>query len=85
MTYKIDTKVMPSGAIHQEVTHKFEDMTRTITKQIVDTQDAQIRDALIELGWTPPDETCLWDQLEGEDYKRPSALRCTCPRCRLRS
>ena len=38
--------------------------------------------------WLPIDEVricddCLWDQLEGEDYKRPNALSCPCPKCRL--
>ena len=55
----MDTKVevntkfsVETGDIEQEVT----DFTGTIARHVMNVRDAQIRDALIEMGWSPPEE-----------------------------
>lgn len=50
--YKITTTPLSDGKIVQEV---FEiDTRQQIMRRIIDTQEQQTRDALIALGWTPP-------------------------------
>jgi hypothetical protein len=40
--------------IHEEI--HFEEFTQTMAKHVYDLQEKQIRDALINLGWKPPEE-----------------------------
>ena len=53
MRYNIDTKVIDKDIISTVST---EDPMEVITRKIIRTQDDQIRQALITLGWTPPKE-----------------------------
>lgn len=48
--YKLETFAYPNGLIEQDMT----DLTGQIHRRIIETQDDQIRKALISLGWTPP-------------------------------
>jgi hypothetical protein len=54
----IETKVMNDGKIIQEVKLGDDDanLFNSVMRTIVDTKEAQVRDALISLGWTPPKE-----------------------------
>lgn len=63
--YKItvDTAHTPDGVIAQEV-RTFGDQ---VTRFIMDTRDAQVRAALIALGWTPP----VALPPNGEDFSQP--------------
>lgn len=45
----VDTNVFPGGLIEQTL-----DMMGAVTRKVINTQEAQIREALIMLGWTPP-------------------------------
>lgn len=49
---KVETRVFPSGLIEQDTT--FDGSRLRWTRHIVDTQESQVREALIKLGWTPP-------------------------------
>ncbi|KKN43523.1 hypothetical protein LCGC14_0702460 [marine sediment metagenome] len=55
----IITKVNPDGLILQELkeygTH-LQEGERVLMRSIIDTREEQVRKALIELGWTPPQE-----------------------------
>lgn len=53
-SYDVTTNTYPNGDIEQEVVRKIGDVHEIILRQIMRTQDAQIRGALIKLGWTPP-------------------------------
>jgi len=58
MSYTIDieTVVFDSSVIEQMETHRdsITNMVKSQARQIIDTKDDQIRNALISLGWTPP-------------------------------
>lgn len=53
MKFKINTKVFPDGRIEQELV----DLQGRIAREVMDTKDQQVRQALISLGWTPPGGT----------------------------
>ena len=57
-SYKIATEVHENGEIEQKITREssFFDMSEVIVKEIFDTKEKQVREALIKLGWTPPVE-----------------------------
>ncbi|MER0203259.1 MAG: hypothetical protein DU480_05245 [Nitrosomonas sp.] len=52
--YEIITTPRADGTIVQETIDIENDVRRTVAYEIIDTRDAQIRKALIALGWTPP-------------------------------
>lgn len=56
MIYEVKTLVSDGGAIHQSVTANgyLWGGRQVIINQVVDTMNAQARDALIKLGWRPP-------------------------------
>ena len=59
MKYEVTTKSLGNGRIVTAVDHVASDVfmnnvRTTIIRQILDTQDQQVRDALIQIGWTPP-------------------------------
>lgn len=54
--YRIDTKIMPDGKIVQELSEVMDDMKQTLLRSVMDTKEQQTREALIRLGWTPPQE-----------------------------
>ena len=41
---------------NKTITHEFEDALKRLTKEVVDTKNKAVREALIKLGWTPPPE-----------------------------
>jgi len=51
---KINTTFTPEGLIVQEEIHHLQGLHDEINRQVIDTRDAQVRSALIALGWTPP-------------------------------
>lgn len=50
--YNIDTCFNEDGVITQQVRNHSQELWRLI----INTKEAQIRDALIALGWTPPSD-----------------------------
>jgi len=56
---KIDTHVWGDGKIVQEVSMAGvnESYMDTIMRSVMDTKEQQVKDALIKLGWTPPEGT----------------------------
>ena len=48
--FTINTDVYNNGTIMQSMT----DLVGVVSKRVIDTQDIQIKQALISLGWTPP-------------------------------
>ena len=54
--YGVVTKVYKNGIIEQDVNYEFYDERQEISRKIVDTMNSQFKEALIELGWTPPKE-----------------------------
>ena len=53
MRYLVETEIR-GDEIHHVVAHEFEQVRTELTRQIIATGDAQVRQALIALGWTPP-------------------------------
>jgi len=55
-TIDIKTVVFNSSVIEQMEAHRdsITNMVKSQARQIIDTKDDQIRNALISLGWTPP-------------------------------
>lgn len=53
---RIQTSITVDEHIVQEVfdSEWRKDPTRLILRQVIDTKEAQIREALVRLGWTPP-------------------------------
>jgi hypothetical protein len=53
---RIDTSVYGDGRIVQSLTEKdiFSGLERKILTQVIDSQEAHVRESLIKLGWTPP-------------------------------
>lgn len=49
-TYKINTEIAGAGVIIQTSI----DLQGQFYQRVIDTQEAQVRAKLIELGWTPP-------------------------------
>lgn len=45
-----------SMVITQELTEQFDGVETKLMQWIYKTRDAGVRDALIKLGWTPPEE-----------------------------
>lgn len=55
MKFNISTTIFDDGKIVQEILLKERNDVAEVLKQvIIDTREAQIREALISLGWIPP-------------------------------
>ena len=54
MTIDVRTNVYPSGMIISELIEDAGTITERVMRSALNTQERQIRDALIKLGWTPP-------------------------------
>lgn len=52
LIFEISTKAFPDGRIEQELV----DIRGRIMRQVINTQEEQIKKALVGLGWTPPNE-----------------------------
>jgi hypothetical protein len=59
VSFKVDTFI-EGDIIKQEVSTSFLNMHTIVFRQIMDTQEEQIRQALIKLGWTPPVKGEIW-------------------------
>ena len=53
MKVTLDTEITEDQKIIQTL---FKDQVETLSKWVYDTREQSIRDALIKLGWTPPQE-----------------------------
>lgn len=56
VSFDISTSTDQMGRIFQEVTSVFDDTREVISRRMMDTQEEEVRKALIRLGWTPPPE-----------------------------
>jgi hypothetical protein len=54
MDFKLTTKILEYGKIEQSL---IKNQTETLARWVADTRDKAIRDALISLGWTPPEKS----------------------------
>jgi len=50
---RIEAEVYKDGRIITDIVFP-DDMLNSRMKQIIDTRDEQVKEALIKLGWTPP-------------------------------
>lgn len=55
MEYKLNTSTK-NNIIIQELFKKEENITKRLFTWIINTREKDIRNALIDLGWTPPPE-----------------------------
>jgi hypothetical protein len=57
INYKVDTNILENGDIEQITSMQalINDKAEIITRQLVHMRDAGVRDALIQLGWAPPE------------------------------
>lgn len=51
--YEVNTWAV-NNEIHQEVCSKFAGITEVVYHSVICLGDRQVREKLIELGWTPP-------------------------------
>ena len=59
-SFELTTTPSSDGVITQELVALGPgDVRQTIMRQVMDTSEQQIRDALIALGWTPPSDSSL--------------------------
>ena len=54
MTIDVRTGVYPEGLIVTEVIDDIGTYRERIVRQVLNTKEQQVREALIKLGWTPP-------------------------------
>lgn len=52
--FEIVTTATEDGKITQELYSVTPDLREQVIRRVMDTQEQQIREALIALGWTPP-------------------------------
>ena len=52
--FEVVTTPQADGKIVQEAYGVFNDIREQMIRRVMDTQEYQIREALIALGWTPP-------------------------------
>ncbi len=56
MKYTIKTTPMMDGRIIQEFTREHLGIEETMIRDMLNTKEKQVIQALIELGWRPPDD-----------------------------
>jgi hypothetical protein len=54
--FRITTLPHIDGTITQELQEYNGDVTRTLTRLVIDSREKGVHDALVQLGWTPPGE-----------------------------
>lgn len=54
LKYEVVTTPFENGDIMQETNLLRDGLREQLTRTLIRTQDQQIKDALISLGWTPP-------------------------------
>lgn len=52
----IETEVYDDGLINQHTFSDIDDIRKHICTEVIRTKDAQVRECLIKLGWTPPND-----------------------------
>jgi len=52
----VETTPFTDGRIHQEVYSEFEGQKQRLMQFVMNTGETQFKEALIKLGWTPPDK-----------------------------
>ena len=52
--FEVTTKIIADDKILLEVHSTLNGIRDDVIRRVMDTQEQQIRDALITLGWTPP-------------------------------
>lgn len=84
----VNTSVL-DNTVMQDIYSEFDGVRERMFSSVIDTREAQIRAALIKLGWTPPTEeerdceTCdgegtIDERLGGEPFSNPVV---PCPDC----
>lgn len=63
MKYEIKTQVMSNGDLSQTVNRLTEDASETLRHQVIQISDQQVREAMIKLGWTPPQDGQLTEKV----------------------
>ena len=54
--FEVTTKIIADDKILLEVHSTLNGIRDDVMRRVMDTQEQQIRDALIALGWTPPNK-----------------------------
>ena len=58
INYEVTTSIDPlTGDINQTLYSLVDDVREVMLRQMIRTQDDGIKEALINLGWTPPKDT----------------------------
>jgi hypothetical protein len=52
--YEVTTKLLGDYTIVTEVSSVVDDVITKLTRSVLNTQEVQVREALIKQGWTPP-------------------------------
>jgi hypothetical protein len=66
----IDTEVINDGVIESTISAEFNGRRQEYCRQILRTQDEQVREALMGLGWTPPEScTIVMEFLKSLEFK----------------
>ena len=55
MSYGVMTTIRSNGVVAQELQRQIESHVDVIAKWVLETRNAQTRDALIAMGWVPPE------------------------------
>ena len=56
MGFEVTTKIIADDKILLEIHSTLNGIRDDVMRRVMDTQEQQIRDALIQLGWTPPNK-----------------------------
>lgn len=56
MKYTVSTDILKDERILQEIKHEHNDIETTIMRDVFDVKEKQLRDALVKLGWIPPED-----------------------------
>jgi hypothetical protein len=54
MEYEVKTTPSSEGKFVQDITRVHDGVRELISRRVMDTSEAQVRAALIQLGWIPP-------------------------------
>ena len=55
MSYGVMTTIRANGVVAQELQRQIESHVEVIAKWVLDTRNTQTREALIAMGWVPPE------------------------------
>jgi hypothetical protein len=54
--FDVKTDVFANGEIHLNITSNIGNINGDLCRQVIHTQEQQVRESLIKLGWTPPSQ-----------------------------